>query len=1050
MRSVGRLDPLKRLSVTIGLPLPDQQEADNLLREMYNPSSSNFHKYLARGEFARRFGPSEKDYKTLIDFAKSNGLTVTETHPNRTLLNVSGTVEEIESVFHVSLLLYQHPTEPRTFFAPDVDPSLDCHVQILHISGLDNYIVPHPNFRQATPKPQAPTPQGGTGQGGLYLANDIRAAYVPGVALTGSGQAVALVELIGGYYPNDITQYEKLCNLPQVPLTNVLLGGFNGIPSTSNSMEVLEVTLDIEMAVAMAPGLSEVLVYEETNADVNGLQNRIATDDLANQISVSWDFYPDPNTEIIYQQFAMQGQSVFIASGDRGYSSVHGTLHSGGDPYVTAVGGTILTTSGPGGSWLSETTWNYGNGNVNDISGGGICSYYGIPSWQQGIDMSANGGSTVYRNSPDVSMVADNILLFLNGSVGGAGGTSAAAPLWAGLAALVNQQLAANGSPPLGFANPAIYAICQNTNYHSCFHDITTGNNIISNSVLPQFRTNFFAVPGYDLCTGWGTPNGSNLINALASPSFIASLPLITSQPANLVVVQGSNPSFQAQVTGPGPFSFSWQFNGTILPGATNSILTISNAQPANAGNYNFIASSPYGRLTSAVATLTVWVPISITIQPSSLSCLPGATAAFNVSATGSGPFTYQWQFNGTNLPNIISTVAGNGTAGYSGDNGAATNATLDYPSGVALDSIGNLYIADRYNNCVRKVNTNGVISTVAGNGTAGYSDDNGAATNTALDYPSGVALDSIGNLYIADCFGQRIRKVSTNGIITTLAGSTYGFSGDGGAATNAKLEDPNGVALDSVGNLYIEDSYNNRVRKVNTTGIISTVAGNGASSYSGDNVSATNAGIYPRDPSGLALDFSGNLYIADSGNYRIRKVSANGMITTAAGNGGYGYYGDGEAATNASLGEASGLALDFVGNLYIADSIHMVIRKVLLYAEYPSLTILNVEGCNAGNYTVVVTSPYGSVTSAVATLTVTVPSTQPQIIASDARFGFQTKGFGFDVSGLVGQTIVVEGSTDLINWTPLVTNSVVSSPLYFFDPVSTNLRWRFYRARLQ
>jgi hypothetical protein len=197
-----------------------------------------------------------------------------------------------------------------------------------------------------------------------------------------------------------------------------------------------------------------------------------------------------------------------------------------------------------------------------------------------------------------------------------------------------------------------------------------------------------------------------------------------------------------------------------------------------------------------------------------------------------------------------------------------------------------------------------------------------------------------------------------------------------------------------------------------------------------------------------VVLDAFGNLYIADQYNNRIRKVDTNGIITTVAGNGGATYAGDGGAATNACLYYPRGLAFDAFGSLYIADAYNNRIRKVPL-AGLPIFSLPSVSVTNAGNYTVIITSPYGSVTSAVATLTVTIPRTTPQIIASGTNFGFATNQFGFNISGAFGQTIVVDGSTNLVDWTPLFTNTAGNDPFYFFDPASTNLSWRFYRARL-
>jgi trimeric autotransporter adhesin len=273
----------------------------------------------------------------------------------------------------------------------------------------------------------------------------------------------------------------------------------------------------------------------------------------------------------------------------------------------------------------------------------------------------------------------------------------------------------------------------------------------------------------------------------------------------------------------------------------------------------------------------------------------------------------------------VITTIAGNGTYGFSGDNGPATSAQLSgrfEGLGIAVDSKGNLYIADFDNSRVRKVSS-GVITTVAGNGTQGFSGDNGPATNAQLMYPTAVAVDATGNLYIADVNGQRIRRVS-NGVITSVAGNgTAGFSGDSGPATSAQLSNPDGVAVDSAGNLYIADSNNSRIRKV-SNGVITTVAGSGMAGFSGDNGSATSAALY--FPQGIAVDATGSFFIADTGSRRVRKVS-NGVITTIAGGGES--LGDNGSATVAQFSTPVGVAVDAGGSLYVADVENNRIRKV-------------------------------------------------------------------------------------------------------------------------
>jgi sugar lactone lactonase YvrE len=276
-----------------------------------------------------------------------------------------------------------------------------------------------------------------------------------------------------------------------------------------------------------------------------------------------------------------------------------------------------------------------------------------------------------------------------------------------------------------------------------------------------------------------------------------------------------------------------------------------------------------------------------------------------------------------------ITTVAGSGTPGFTGDGGAAISAEVNHPYGVAVDATGNIYIADGANHRVRKVNTSGVITTFAGNGTSGYSGDGGSATSAQLSFPVAVTVDGSGNIYIADNNNSCIRKVNTLGIITTAAGNgtLQGYGGDGGPATSAKMIWPYGVALDGSGNIYVADTYNNRVRKVNTSGIISTYAGNGSAGYSGDGGPATSARL--NNPWGIAVDGSGNVYIGDSKNNCIRKVNNSGVISTIAGNNIPGFSGDGGLATSAQLNNPTGMTLDASGNLFISDIANNRVRKV-------------------------------------------------------------------------------------------------------------------------
>ena len=282
------------------------------------------------------------------------------------------------------------------------------------------------------------------------------------------------------------------------------------------------------------------------------------------------------------------------------------------------------------------------------------------------------------------------------------------------------------------------------------------------------------------------------------------------------------------------------------------------------------------------------------------------------------------------NAMGIITTVAGTGTAGSVGDGGAAISAQLNQPYGVAFDSVGTMYIADSGNNRIRMV-TSGVITTVAGTGSSTATLGDGAATSAKLSSPSGVAVDSVGNIIIADTDYSRIRKVTkSTGVITTVAGTTAsGSTGDGGAATSAKLSSPRGVAIGSDGTIFIADSGNHRIRKV-TSGVITTVAGTSSAGFGGDGGAATSALL--NYPYGVAVGSEGNMFIAEYANNCIRKVTS-GVITTVAGTTASGFTGDGGAATSAKLNSPNGVAVGSDGNIFIADTSSSRIRK--LYTGY-------------------------------------------------------------------------------------------------------------------
>ena len=293
----------------------------------------------------------------------------------------------------------------------------------------------------------------------------------------------------------------------------------------------------------------------------------------------------------------------------------------------------------------------------------------------------------------------------------------------------------------------------------------------------------------------------------------------------------------------------------------------------------------------------------------------------------------------------IITTYAGNGTAGYSGDNSAATAAKLNQPYGVAVDATGNVYIADYSNNRVRKVNTSGKITTCAGTGVPGYSGNGGPATAAELNNPQGIAVDQYSNVYVTEAANHVVRKIAASGSITTVAGNgTFGYSGNGGNAIAAQLDGPAGITVDVYGNIYIADYYNNVVRKVDTNGIINDFAGNTLVGNTGDGGIATNAKLH--SPSGVSIFGHGDVYISDQGNNIVRKVDGSGIITRFAGTTTNGYMGDNGSATAAELSSPKGLAVDGLGRVYIADYDNNVIRLV----SYPDRVKSLAEGAEGMN----------------------------------------------------------------------------------------------------
>ena len=464
------------------------------------------------------------------------------------------------------------------------------------------------------------------------------------------------------------------------------------------------------------------------------------------------------------------------------------------------------------------------------------------------------------------------------------------------------------------------------------------GSQFITFAPLPDvvigiqpFTITATASSGLTVTFGSVTPSVCTVAGSRVTLVAPGTCSITASQPGN-ATYSAATPVTQTFTVSAPPVISALTPNSALAGGPAFSLTVTGSGFTAGAvveWNGNSLTTSDSG-----ANQLTAAVPASLIASPG------GAYVTVQVNGVPSNIFTFVIT-SANGLGGIIITVAGGagtGTVSFSGDGGPATAAALEFPAGVAVDASGNIYIADTFNNRIRKVSVGGIITTVAGNGNQGFSGDGGPATSASLSKPIGVAVDVSGNLYISDQYNNRIRRVSTSGIITTVAGSgnvgvvnstvTGGFGGDGGPATSALLNFPWGVAVDASGNLFIADGGgNDRVRKVSANGIITTVAGNGTYGFSGDGGPATSALLAA--PWGVAVDASGNLYISDAANNDLRKVSSDGIITTIAGNQTAGFSGDGGPATAAELSNPFGIAADASGNIYIADEMNDRIRKV-------------------------------------------------------------------------------------------------------------------------
>jgi hypothetical protein len=786
---VGQLPPDRVLRLAIMLPLRNQAALNTLLTDLHNPQSPSYLHYLSVQQFTDQFGPTQADVDAVVQFAQANGMTVTRTTPNHMVVDVRASVASIEKAFHVTMGVYQHPTENRTFYAIDREPTAALGVQLWHITGLDDFSPPRPMLRLA-PKGAVRTQQTGSGPDGQFLGSDMRAAYYGGTALTGAGQTIGIFGL--NFNLSDVEAYFSSIGQSFNPSV-VITDSIDGYDTSCGSCNDGEPIADIVQSYSMAPGVNAVIEYEASN-DVDTF-TQMATDNIAKQLSASVGWLPaDPTSdEPIFMEFAAQGQNLFVASDDSGaWSPTNPAFYPADDPYVTAVGGTQLTTNGAGGPWASEVSWGFAPGITMACgspggSGGGYSTNgFAIPGYQQlpGVINSSNAGSTALRNGPDVSADADcNSWWCADGSCqGGLGGTSLSTPRWAGFLALVNEQAASSNAPSAGFVNPTFYSIGTSSNYDSNFHDITSGGeynstpcsastsavNCLTSGTGSGYE-GYDAVTGYDLATGWGSPNGQALINSL-TPAATAPYFAISASPSTLSIPSGSTSttstiqlssgngfsgavSLTANILG-SPSGVTASLSPTSISGSDTSTLTISLSGSGPGGNFVVVVTGDSaGGVETQPAYLTLALPaFGLAASPSAVYLNQSSSATSTLTVTPQNGFDGKVSFSSVQgLPSGVtasinpseteSTSTLRLTARSTTPTGAAVPLTLNATSGDIVESASSLTVA---------------VSAATGTGGSGWPVDLSADFNTYAIYTDGTTittsgLDGLGDAYSAN-----------------------------------------------------------------------------------------------------------------------------------------------------------------------------------------------------------------------------------------------------------------------------------------------------------
>jgi kumamolisin len=828
-------------------------------------------------EKAAKYDPLTSDYQATLDWLVGQGFEIIQQDDdNHLVIFARGTVSQIQAAMGVTFARVQ--LEGKEYSSAITEPSVPSSLAplLIGINGLQPHIRMH--------KHSLLKPNSLTGTNPPYLPQQIAQAYnangLYSSNLTGSGQTIAIVidtipsttDLQSFWSTYGIQQY--LSNMQFVQVVPEIGAAF-----TAESL--LETSIDVEWSSSIAPG-AKVRVYATASLASSSLDmaySRILSDATNNpglglhQMSMSYGGgevvigQSQINTDDqLFLNLVNAGVTPFASSGDNGSTNGSSSLQvesPASDPNVTGVGGTSLVLDSNGNE-SSEVVWNDSSG----ATGGGASTFFTSNSktisngtstaswtWQTGTGVSGNA-----RLVPDVALTADlseGGALFLDGTNEvEIGGTSWASPVTAAFFALINQARGDVGQSVIGAANPLIYPLLGTAN----FRDITSGNNVLSGSSSEAGTTNgvpnYTAGVGYDETTGIGVPVVQTLAQTLIGSSSLLG---IQSQPPFQNLQPGQTAAIS--VTASGSPTYQWQ----RMPAGSTTWSNLTN-------------TSPYNGVTTATLTIS---GVTTAMTGDQFQCV--------VTFPGSSTLTTSTSVLAVETPLVVKTIAGTALTQGSANGTGTTGTTFSYPSGVALDNSGDLFVADTNNNVIREISPTGVVTT----------------PYTGFTLPNTIAWDKVNSiLYVADSGkNNRIAKIS-GGTISTFSSFTF--------------KNPQGVAVDGSGNVYVADSGHDTIVKITPSGTASVFAGkSGTSGY----VNATGTSARFNNPLGVAVDSSGNVYVADFGNYVVRKINSSRVVTTLAGTPNVGGYLDG-VGTSALFNSAAGVSVDGSGNVYVSDAV--------------------------------------------------------------------------------------------------------------------------------